>query len=187
MLQMGWNVASIFHNFGHKTLNMKTLKLSMATFFIVLYAFIPEVTAQTIHYQFESQIDNWVLSCEATGNSFSISGTVLYQLNVFVSPKNGKVIRIHNNVLYADIYNTETGEEYQYIDTGANDNLGTWWPEWLGIYPDQPAEGITVASAGLKIVGKGGTIFRVKTLIKITINAKGEIVVDSEKGWIECY
>lgn len=153
---------------------------------MALCAFLTKVTAQTIHYQYEFPIENWEFTCEATGNSFSISGTVVYQLNVSLDPKTGEVKRIHNNVLHADIYDTNTGEKYQYMDTGANDNLGTWWNEWLGISPEQPAEGITVASSGLKIVGKGGTLYRIKTVIKLTINAKGRIVVDSEKGWVEC-
>lgn len=158
----------------------------MVIFLFALLVTSAKVSAQSFHYQYAYDIVDWVFWCEETGNSFSISGNVVYQLTVQVNPKTNKVTRIHNNVLHADIYNTATGEKYQYIDTGANDNLGTWWPEWLGIFPEQPVEGITVASAGLKIVGKGGVLFRIKTVIQLHINANGDVIVDSEKGWTEC-
>ena len=164
---------------------MKIFKFPLVIILILFLGYGARIDAQTYQQDFEFTISDWEFTCpELTPNTFSISGVVVYHFTYHVNPKTGEVDRIHNNVKHADIYDTNTGETYCYMDTG-NDNIGTWWPEWLGIYPEQPAEGTTVASTGIKIVGNG-VIFTMRYLIKFQMNANGQVVVDSREDWIEC-
>ena len=176
---------------------MKTLKFGFAIILMAVVVPVNNSNAQTIQKELRSSFTN--IDCWCMGGH--ISGEFVIHVTYHLDRETGKVDRLKWNTGQSNIWNTETGEKYVYIDNG-NDNSGFNWEVWNNIndyvdnkynvengwlpLPDElPLEGSFVGMS-FKIIGKGGNKVSMKFMWQYHINANGEITVDKIVEYADC-
>ncbi len=180
---------------------MKTLKFSVPVIVIAFIAISNSANAQTFQQKLTATMENVSTTCL----NRVVSGSFVLNCTYHLDNKTGKIDRIHFNVIHCDVRDDETGERIIIIDTG-NDNLGYYWdffnnlngsngvPDmynvedgWLDPYmPDVLPEEGTLIEMNWKFILKGVGKFHWSTLVQVHQNAKGEVIVDMHKSWIDC-
>lgn len=152
--------------------------------------------AQTIQHYVTATVDHGMAFCL----NRQVSGYVTYHLTYHLDKKTGKAVWTHMQVHKAELWDSETGEAYKLIDTGAKDNLGVSWgwisdldfPGWdYDLLPnsipfaDIPSEGMNIW-ASFKFIAPGGTKYSMRGVTVVHINANGETTVDFVKTNEDC-
>lgn len=178
---------------------MKTFKLLFATVFIAGLISSP-ADAQTIQKELVADFGEIYVPCVDR----TIDGTVSMHFTYFLG-KDGKIARMHLNILKSDFYDVNTGEKVNVFDT-FNDRYGFlfWFMNnpnlanggtdiynvedgWLDEYmpEDYPFEEGTYVEMNWKFQIKGKK-FGLSTLIQIHRNAHGVITANVEKTKVIC-
>ena len=177
---------------------MKTLKLAIAVFAVMVFTCSNLLIGQTVNLYPKATVTNGAAWCV----NRAVTGNIIYHLTYHIDKKTGFVDRMHANVLHTELYDSETGDKYLYIDTG-NDNSGVSWSFWNETtmggtntfdYDRQsyevpigtlPSKGGNVWAA-FKIISKGGEKFTIHQVMRFIINSNGETEIISSKEDIDC-
>jgi hypothetical protein len=177
---------------------MKASKLAITAFAVAVLTCSNLLIGQTVQLYPKATVTDGMAWCV----NREVTGYVIYHLTYHVDKKTGFADRMHANVHKAELYDSETGEKYIYIDSG-NDNSGVSWSFWnettMGgensfIYDQQsydvpigtlPSNGGNVWAA-FKIISKGGEKFTIHQVTRFIINSNGELEVISNKENIDC-
>jgi hypothetical protein len=177
---------------------MKTLKLTIAFLAAMVFSFSNVLIGQTVNLYPIATVTDGMAWCV----NRPVTGYVIYHLTYHIDKNTGFADRMHANVLHAELYDSETGEKYLYIDTG-NDNSGVSWSFWNETtmggtntfdYDQQsynvplgtlPSNGGNVWAA-FKIISKGGEKFTIHQVMRFIINSDGDTEVVSSKENIDC-
>jgi len=175
---------------------MKTLKF---TFAIIVFAFFTcsaRVNGQTVQVYPTATVDHgyaWCLNKE-------VSGYVTYHLTYHLDQKTGLAEWCHMQVHKAELWDSETGQMYKCIDTGAKDNLGVSWgwinnlssPGWNYDLPPNsipfaatPAEGVNIW-ATFKWIAPGGEKYTMRGVTVVHINANNVTTAEFYKSSEDC-
>lgn len=173
---------------------MKTLKFVFSIFVIAFFISINKVDGQTVQLYPRVTVDGiaWCLNRQ-------INGYMIYHLTYHLDRKTGFVDRMHANIHKAELYDSETGEKYIFIDTGS-DNLGLswdWWnnPDNPGFDYDLPENSIPIGTkpedgvnvwATFKLITQGGEKYTIRSVTHVTINANGETTSEFSKYYEDC-
>jgi hypothetical protein len=173
---------------------MKTLKL--AAIFLMLLVSGIWLRAQTVQLYPTATVNHgwaWCLNRE-------VSGYVTYHLTYHLDKKTGKAVWCHMQVHKAELWDSETGEAFKMIDTGAKDSYGISWgwvndldnpgfdydlPAGSIPFADKPSEGVNIWST-FKWIAPGGTKYTMRGMTVVHINANGETTVDFVKSYEDC-
>jgi hypothetical protein len=177
---------------------MKPLKLAIAVFAVAVFTCSNVLIGQTVNLYPKVTVTDDVAWCV----NKPVTGDIIYHLTYHLDKKTGFADRMHANVLHAELYDSETGEKYLYIDTG-NDDSGVSWSFWnettMGgtntfVYDQQsyqvpigtlPSKGGNVWAA-FQVISKGGEKFTIHSVTRFIINPDGEAEVVSNKENIDC-
>jgi hypothetical protein len=174
---------------------MNPIKLFFSVLVIAVLSSSNLVNGQTVQVYTTVTADGmaWCLNRE-------IVGSWTYHLTYHLDKKTGYVDRMNVNVHHAEVFDKETGERYIFIDI-ANDNLGLGWEWWndpdnpgfdydlpensIPIGPDLPESGANIW-ATFRLIGKGGQMFYMRQVTRITVNANGVTTAYVDKWWEDC-
>lgn len=180
---------------------MKTRKLLIFLTLLLWIVLSQTLQAQTFHKTVTCTIDNCVIICL----NRAVYGAVYYDFSYHIDKKTGKMNSLRWNAHGAEIYDSETGEKFLYMDTGI-DNLGAFWDLWNNInayntgYPISynvedgwldsvmpsvlPGEGTYVNT--YKLIGKDGTKVSWTWWTQVHVNANGELTVEIIREKADC-